>query len=87
MLARFIQTALAVRVGSANCRLRGAPLLALSAANMPAVLIEVGNLNNPAEENKLGDPEYLASLAEAIGEGVDNYLNKTPGISSMDLHE
>jgi N-acetylmuramoyl-L-alanine amidase len=87
LLARFIQTALAVEVGSANCKLRGAPLLMLSAANMPAVLVEVGNLNNPAEESKLGDPEYLASLAEAIGKGVDNYLNKTVDISSTDLHE
>lgn len=87
LLARFIQTALAVKVGSVNCKLRGAPLLALSAANMPAILIEVGNLNNPAEEKKLGDPEHLTSLVEAIGNGVDNYLNKTFGISSMDLHE
>ncbi len=87
LLARFVQTALAVRVGSANCKLRGAPLLVLSAANMPAILIEIGNLNNPAEENKLRDPEYLASLAEAIGNGIDNYLNKTHGISSIDLHE
>ena len=87
LLARFIQTALAVNVGSANCRLRGTPLLVLSAANMPAILIEIGNLNNPAEENKLGNPEYLSSLADAIVSGVDNYLNKTHDISSMDLHE
>jgi N-acetylmuramoyl-L-alanine amidase len=86
-LARFIQTALAVKVGSVNCRLRGAPLLALSAANMPAVLIEVGNLNNPVEENNLGKPEYLSSLAGAIRKGIDHYLNKTHDISSIDLHE
>lgn len=87
LLARFIQTAIAVKVGSTNCKLQGAPLLVLSAANMPAVLIEVGNLNNPVEENWLGDPELLASLADAIEDGIDNYLNKTHDISSMDLHE
>lgn len=87
LLAQFVQTALAAKFGSANCTLRGAPLLALSAANMPAILIEIGNLNNPSEEKKLGDPEHLASIAQSALNGIDNFLNKNLGITSMDLHE
>jgi N-acetylmuramoyl-L-alanine amidase len=87
MLAEFLQASLAPLAGNVNCRIAGAPLLVLSAADMPAVLIEIGCLNNSAEEKKLSDPNYLDSLAEAIGDGLDNYLGRPPGITSIDLNE
>lgn len=86
-LSQFLQVSLSGVSGSSGCRMVGAPLLALSAADMPAVLIEIGCLNNPAEEEELTDPAYLDSLAEAIRNGLDNYLGRSSGITSIDLHE
>jgi N-acetylmuramoyl-L-alanine amidase len=87
LLAQFLQATLAGTNGSSHCRIVGAPLLALSSANMPAVLIEVGCLNNPAEEEKLAEPDYLDKLAQAISSGLKNYLGRSSDITSIDLHE
>ena len=87
LLAEFLQAALAPLAGAANCRIAGAPLLVLSAADMPAVLIEFGYLNNPATEKKMADPHHLDSLAEAAYKGLERYLGRPPGITSIDLHE
>lgn len=87
VLSQFLQAALAGAVGSADCRTAGAPLLVLSAADMPAVMIEFGCLNNPAEEEKLADSEYLDLLADAISGGIESYLDRSTDITSIDLHE
>lgn len=87
MLSQFLQASLAGVAGSSGCRMIGAPLLELSAANMPAVLVEIGCLNNPAEEKKLSNPEHLDLLAKAIHSGIDSYLSRSSGITSIDLHE
>ncbi len=64
-----------------DIRLQGAPLLVLQGANMPALLIEIGHLSNPKEENKLNDQPYLIDLARAIRRGIDDYFEqeKQPG--------
>jgi N-acetylmuramoyl-L-alanine amidase len=87
LLSQFLQASLAGVDDASGCRTAGAPLLALSAADMPAVLIEVGSLNNPAEEERLADPENLDRLAEAISEGIKNFLGRSSDITSIDLHE
>ncbi len=87
LLAQLLQAALADKAGTQGCHVIGAPLSVLSGADMPAVLIETGNLNNPAEEEKLRDPDYLASLAKAITGAIDGYFKKTADITSIDLHE
>lgn len=55
-------------------RIEGAPLAVLQGAAMPAILIEVGYLTNPAEEKKLRDPHYLMDLAEQIRLGIEDFL-------------
>ena len=57
---------------------RGAPLLVLRGADMPAVLIEAGYVTNPLEEQKLLDTQVLADLAGKISEGIDDYFEKSP---------
>lgn len=56
------------------CRLEGAPLAVLKGANMPAILIEVGYLTNPAEEKTLRNTSHLLKIAAAIGRGVQDFL-------------
>lgn len=87
ILSQFLQASLAGVAGTSGCRMAGAPLLVLSSADMPAVLIEVGCLNNPSEEEKLADPDYLDLLAGAIGRGLKNYLDRSSDITSIDLHQ
>jgi N-acetylmuramoyl-L-alanine amidase len=58
-----------------------APMRGLTAANMPAVLIEMGYLSNPAEEKTLSSAEFQSGVAQAIAEAViafRDYLEQAP---------
>lgn len=87
LLADVLKAALSNQAGDAGCRIVGTPLLSLASADMPAVLIEVGGLNSPAEEEKLSSSGYIVSLAGAICRGLEEYLGGSSGIISIDLHE
>ena len=51
-------------------------MLLLQGANMPAILIEIGYLSNPAEEKQLQDQRFLIDLAQKISRGVDEYFEQ-----------
>lgn len=57
-------------------KVRGAPLMVLEGADMPAILIEIGYLTNPAEEKKLNDTRILSDFAKGIYNGIDNFFSK-----------
>lgn len=76
--AGILQQKLKMRSDKPSCELRGAPLVVLRGADMPAVLIEVGYLTHPVDEKKLDDPQILNEIAEIIGRSVDEFLAKTP---------
>jgi N-acetylmuramoyl-L-alanine amidase len=61
-------------IGPVQCRIEGAPLAVLQGAAMPAVLIEIGHITNPAEEKKLRDHRFLLELAEQIRRGIEDFL-------------
>jgi N-acetylmuramoyl-L-alanine amidase len=44
--------------------------------DVPSVLIECGFLSNPEDERNLMDPEYQQRLAEAIADGVLDFLER-----------
>lgn len=50
-----------------------APFRVLKGAAMPAVLVELGFINNPEEEKKLQDAAYRAELIEALARAVTRY--------------
>lgn len=56
--------------------LHEAPFHVLMGAKMPAVLVEMGYITNPAEAAKLGDKAYLDSLARGLAEGVAAYKQR-----------
>ena len=78
-LAEIIRGDLKAQTGSFKRPVQTAPLMVLEGADMPAVLIEIGYLTNPAEEKKLSDPLYLSDLANDIRNGVIDFLNKGSG--------
>jgi len=56
--------------------LHEAPFYVLLGAKMPAILVEVGYITNPAEAARLRDEKYLDGLAQGIAEGVRAYKRK-----------
>ena len=73
-LAAQIQQALQGPVGPAPVKIRPAPLVVLQGAAMPAVLIEIGQLTNPATEKALTSPDQLKAYAKAIAAGIEAFF-------------
>lgn len=46
----------------------------LKSPDIPSILVETAFISNPAEEQKLNNPDYQEKLAVAIGQGLYNYL-------------
>ncbi|MFZ5569432.1 MAG: N-acetylmuramoyl-L-alanine amidase family protein [Thermodesulfobacteriota bacterium] len=75
-LGMALQESLGRIAGGAAVRLQGLPLAILAGVDMPAVILEIAYLTNPAEELKLIDERHAAALAQAIGQGIDAYFSK-----------
>ena len=73
-LAGQIQSRLSTLRQLQDVKVQGAPLLVLEGADMPAVVIELGNLANATAEKVLGDPGFLSRIAEAIISGIDAFF-------------
>jgi N-acetylmuramoyl-L-alanine amidase len=58
--------------------IKKAPFVVLIGANMPSVLAEISFLTNPKDEHLLRRPDYREKIAEALYEGILDYL-KTLG--------
>jgi N-acetylmuramoyl-L-alanine amidase len=55
-----------------------ADFVVLQSADMPSVLIELGYLSNPADENALTGDAHIARLAAAVARAVDVYFGVGP---------
>ena len=73
-LAEIMQNNLNRQLDFSNSNIQQADLMVLKGADMPAILIEVGYLTNPADEKKLQNPEVLSDFATAICSGIDDYF-------------
>jgi N-acetylmuramoyl-L-alanine amidase len=77
ILARLIRSRLSEMNSILNSRVQGAPLAVLKGAHMPAILIEVGYLTNPAEEKNLRNKRFLMDVAAEISKGIEDFLSGT----------
>ena len=73
-LADQIQSRLSALWQPQDVKVQGAPLLVLEGADMPAVVIEIGNLSNATAEKALGDPRFLSRIAGAITGAIDAFF-------------
>ena len=77
ILAGMIRSRLSTMNSIGNSRVQGAPLAVLQGARMPAILIEVGYLTNPAEEKNLRNNRFLMNVAAEISKGIEDFLSNT----------
>ena len=51
------------------------PLVTLSEIYMPAVVLELGYLSNVEDLEKLSNPEYVTSIAQAVTRAIRHYVS------------
>jgi N-acetylmuramoyl-L-alanine amidase len=77
--ARALEGALRERVPMSRRALQQAPFRVLVGANMPAVLVELGFLTNPQQEQQLAGDGHQNVLVQALVEGIVRY-RATPAV-------
>jgi len=76
VLAESVKNSINEHIRFAKCKVQGAPVLVLSGADMPAVVIEAGYISNPADEKELKDAKVLSDFAKSISKGIENFFNR-----------
>ena len=61
---------------------RDAGFMVLLAPDVPAVLLEMGFVTNPEDEQLLRDPQKRAQLMNAVGDSVDDYFAQATRLAS-----
>ncbi|HEY8550922.1 MAG TPA: N-acetylmuramoyl-L-alanine amidase [Vicinamibacterales bacterium] len=75
VLAGYLEQALRHRVKMSARAIQQAPFRVLVGANMPAVLVELGFITNPAEEKLLNSPAHQKQLVASLVDGIVAYKN------------
>jgi N-acetylmuramoyl-L-alanine amidase len=73
MFARILYNNLRAQVAEEGRGVFGLPILLLRWVRMPAVLLDLGSLNDPGFEAKLRDDAYLQRAALGIAQAVNDY--------------
>jgi len=63
-----------------NRGVKKAHFIVLIGANMPSVLTEISFLSNPSDERLLKKPEYRQKVAQALYDGIFNYVKTLSGV-------
>jgi N-acetylmuramoyl-L-alanine amidase len=71
--ARSVEAALRERVPMSPRALQQAPFRVLVGANMPAILVEMGFLTNPQQEQRLSSDDYQNTVVQALVDGILRY--------------
>lgn len=83
--AAIVEEELRRRVPMSPRAIQQAPFRVLVGANMPAVLVEMGFISNPAEEQRLASGEYQAQLAAALLDAIVRYKESVDRVGSPAL--
>lgn len=72
-VASRVQKSMASSLNVRNRGVRQAPLAVLVGARMPAILVEIGFITNPAEEINLNRDTYQTRIARALFDAIADY--------------
>ena len=72
-LAQTVETSLRQRVPMSPRAMQQAPLRVLVGANMPAVLVEMGFITNPAQEKQLQSDDFQNLIVQALVESITRF--------------
>jgi N-acetylmuramoyl-L-alanine amidase len=61
---------------------RSAGFMVLLAPDVPAVLLEMGFLSNPQDEQRLRDPEQREAMVDGVADAIDAYFSETTKLAS-----
>lgn len=87
-LAESVQSSLLSAAGNENRGVKQAPFMVLSGASMPAILVEVGFITNPAEEKRLSSKKSRLKTAASIADGVVDFARMSAkGIDHVGIGE
>lgn len=75
-LAYSVHQKLVREAGAVDRGVHQAPFVVLVGAQMPAILVEVGYLSNPAESERLADKRYQAKVARGIAAGIRAFFEQ-----------
>lgn len=75
-LAKCIQEQLQSMENGSKRSIKPGTFFLLKKTSIPGVIVEVGFLSNPQDRQNLQDPAYQKKIAQAIAQGVENYLIK-----------
>lgn len=73
ILANQIQASLISGTGAVNRGVRRETLAVLRETAIPAILVELGFMNNPSDLQKINQDSYQTKLANALAQGIDNW--------------
>ncbi len=73
-LADSVQSRLVAATGARDRGVRTNLFYVLRTARIPAILVELGFVNNPTEGPKLADPAYQQVLADGLADGILAFL-------------
>lgn len=76
--AHAIDAALRERIPMAPRGIEQAPFRGLTGVNMPAVIVELGFLTNPQQEQLLGSDDFQNTVVQALVDGILKFRNVTP---------
>ncbi len=79
MFARTIEAALRERITMSRRAIQQAPLRVLGGANMPAVVVEMGFLTNPQQEQQLAGDDYQNTIVQALVDGIVRFRGTSAG--------
>jgi N-acetylmuramoyl-L-alanine amidase len=74
--AGLVETSLRSRVKMRAQAIQQAPFRVLVGANMPAVLVEMGFITNPAEEKLLASTRYQQQIVDALVESIVKFRER-----------
>ncbi len=75
-IAEAMQVEMNAVTDTPNRGIKQAPFRVLVGATMPAILLEVAFISNPAEEKSLKSPEFQQTVADAVARAVARFYGK-----------